>query len=99
MEIDIKGINKAKLLAALYNNSHPQGMGFTQYIPKDMTEQEAETLLTKQSYFDYLKGRVMKIDLSEDVLDPWGYDRDNGEGAVARIVDGLRIGGQDEPHK
>ena len=30
MSIDIKGANKASVLAALYNNSRPQGMGFLQ---------------------------------------------------------------------
>lgn len=101
MEVDIKGISKAKLLAALYNNSRSQGMGFMQYEPKDMTEQEAEALLAIRSYFDYLKGRVMKVELSGDTLDPWGYDRDNGEGAVAHIVNELRtqMGGQDESHE
>lgn len=88
--INISGISKAKILAALYNASKPQGMGIRHYDPKPMTEQEADELLKEQTYFDYLKGRVMKIELGTIELNPWGYDRDNGEGATARIVDSLR---------
>ena len=70
------------MLAALYNASKPQGMGFMHYDSKPMTRQEAEALLEKATYFDYLKGRVMKVDLSGDELDPRLYDRDNGQGAA-----------------
>lgn len=37
-------------------------------------------------YFDYLQGRVMKVDLAGDELDPRLYDRDNGEGAARRAI-------------
>jgi hypothetical protein len=84
--MNIKGINKAKVLAALYNNSKPQGMGFLHYDSKPMTEEEAEALLKQTTYFDYLKGRVMKIDLSGDELQTRLYNRDNGEGAAERVI-------------
>ncbi len=87
--IDLKGVNKAKALAALYNASQPLGMGFLQYDPTPMTEQEAGELLQQYTYFDYLKGRVMKVDLSGDSFDPWLYDRDNGEGAAARALESI----------
>lgn len=88
-DIDISKISKAKVLAALYNNSQPLGMGFLHYDPTPMTEQEAEELLKQYTYFDYLKGRVMKIDLSEDILRTWGYDRDNGQGAAQRALQSI----------
>jgi len=31
--IDIKGMDKAELLAGLYNNSKPLGLGFCRLIP------------------------------------------------------------------
>jgi hypothetical protein len=51
-----------------------------------MTEDEANELLKHQTYFDYLKSRVMKIDLSgnDKDIDFRLYDRDNGEGAGYR---------------
>ncbi|MBO5477301.1 MAG: hypothetical protein J6A15_06070 [Clostridia bacterium] len=89
MKIDISKKKKSEVLAALYNKSHPQGMGFLHYDPKPMTVEEAEQLLKTETYFDYLKGRVMKINLEGDVLDTWGYDRDNGEGAAKKVIDSL----------
>lgn len=88
--VSIKDLDKAKVLAALYNGARAQGAGFINYDPHPMSEEEAGGLLQGQTYFDYLKGRVMKVDLSGDELDPWGYDRDNGQGAIAEIVAALR---------
>ena len=88
--IDISKLNKAEVLTALYNASHQQGMGFMHSRGQTgMVAEEAAELLKTQSYFDYLHGRVMKIDLSKDTLDPWGYDRDNGPGAAARALEKL----------
>ena len=87
--IDISKLNKAQVLSALYNASHPQGMGFIHFDPVPMSEFEATRLLEKQTYFDYIKGRVMKIDLSKNELDPRLYDRDNGEGAALSAISGL----------
>jgi hypothetical protein len=79
--INITGIDKAEILRALYNYSRPLGMGILHFTPEDMTVAEARELLKSQTYFDYLKGRVMKIDLSSDSLRDDLYDRDNGRGA------------------
>lgn len=85
--IDISNMNKADVLVKLYNASKPLGLGFLHFTPEDMTVSEAELLLTKYQYFDYLKGRVMKVDLSEAEFDESYYDRDNGEGAARRALD------------
>jgi hypothetical protein len=75
------------VLAKLYNVSKPQGMGFLHYDHQDMTIEEAQKILDSGiTYFDYLKGRVMKVDLSDNELDPWLYDRENGRGAAARAI-------------
>lgn len=85
--IDISGIDKAELLAALYNRARPQGLGFLHYTPEPMNVDEARQLLkSSDGYFDYLQGRVMKVDLSGDELTTWLYDRDNGEGAAATAI-------------
>lgn len=87
--INLKGLNKAAVLAALYNASKPQGMGFLHYDPTPMTKKEAKKMLKHQTDFDYLKGRVMKVNLSGDTLDAWGYDRDNGDGAAKAAIGSL----------
>ena len=88
--IDISKKNKATVLAALYNASKPQGLGFLQFDPTNMTEAEAQQLLD-EGYpdFDYLKGKIMKVDLSGDEFDPYWYDRNNGQGAAERAIRGL----------
>ena len=92
--IDITGIGKPELLAALYNNSKPIGLGFLQATPESMTYREAEIIIEQQGKrFDYLKGRPLKCDLSGDTFDPWGYDRDNGgPGSALRVVQAVRDG-------
>lgn len=84
--ISLKDKSKAEVLAKLYNASKPQGMGFLQFDPKPMTTEEAAELLQKSTYFDYLKGRVMKVDLSGDAFDPYLYNRDNGQGAAENAI-------------
>ena len=85
--ISIVGLNKAAVLCELYNAAHPLGLGFLHYDPTPMTVEEAQTLLDSgQDYFDYYKGRVMKVSLKSDTLSPWAYDRDNGPGAAKRAI-------------
>lgn len=101
--IDIAGLDKAKVLAALYNHAKPLGMGLLHYNPDPMTVETAQELLGggvmpngigshygKGKYFDYLQGRVMKVDIGGDTLNPNLYDRDNGEGAAAKAIDSIR---------
>jgi hypothetical protein len=88
--VSLVGLNKGAVLAALYNASKPQGLGYLHFTPVPMTTEEGELLLKDTPYFDYLKGRVMKINLRGDELFTALYDRDNGEGAAARAIDALR---------
>lgn len=87
--IDIRGLDKAEVLAALYNASHAQGMGFLHFTPERMTKEEAANLLKETSYFDYVKGRILKISLQTDDLEERLYDRDNGSGAAYRALEEL----------
>lgn len=89
--VDTKGLKKSAVLAALYNASKPQGFGFLHFDPAPMTEKEAEKILKNGTYFDYLKGRIMKVDLSDDTcFEERLYDRDNGNGAAQRAINRLR---------
>lgn len=91
--IDISGLDKGSVLAALYNASRPQGLGFLHYDPKPMTPAQGTEILKEEPNsprFDYLNGRVLKIRLDRDALDPVDYDRDNGQGAAAKAIAALR---------
>lgn len=88
--MDISKFDKADILAALYNRSKVQGLGFINAMPGDMTKDAAQTILDSgQSRFDYLYGRVMKVNLSGPDMNTTGYNRDNGEGAAERVLAAL----------
>ena len=92
--IDISELNKAELLAALYNRAQPQGAGFLYYKPQNMSPAEAQLILdTGRTNFYNLYGRMMKVNLSGDELDPWSYNRDNGPGAAEAVIAMLRESG------
>lgn len=91
--IDISKLDKAEALAALFNASKQQGMGFLNVMGKlPMSKEEAKRELDDRApelYFDYLHGRVMKVDLRGETLDPCLYDRDNGKDAAQRALQPL----------
>lgn len=94
-KIDIRNLVKADVLAVLYNSSKPQGMGFLNYDPTPMTREQAQELIDSgHTSFDYLEGRVMKVDISGDEFSSWAYDRDNGEGAAEQAISTLRSIGE-----
>lgn len=92
--ISTAGLSKAKVLAALYNAARPQGMGFLHYDSTPMTEDQAQEIINSgMLYFDYLKGRVMKISLEDEMIDIRLYDRDNGNGCAELVIHQLRFNG------
>jgi hypothetical protein len=95
--IDISGLSKAEVLAALYNAASSAGKGFlTAAVSSqgEMTVRQASELLRQRTSFDWLNGRSFKIDLSSDTFEPWLYDRDNGgEGTAEKIIEQLRATG------
>ena len=89
--IDITGLDKAEVLKVLFDNSKQQGLGFmdaTGAMPLEI--KEARKLVNNQIYFDYLRGRVMKVDISKNDFNPRLFDRDNGEGAAERAINKIR---------
>lgn len=85
--MNIKGLDKAEVLAALFNASRQQGLGFLDTRGSSgMSTEDAREILTKTQHFDYLRGRVMKISLDEDEVQTRLYDRDNGDGAAERAI-------------
>lgn len=89
--LSIKGLDKAEVLKALYDGSHVQGLGFLQAVPEGtVTVDHCRELLRHGNYFDYLYGRVLKVDLSHDEFDERLYERDNGVDSASRAIAPLR---------
>jgi hypothetical protein len=89
--IDISGIEKYKVIQALYNASQPLGMGFIHYTPEPLSDEEAQEEVEAHTYkgqisFDYLRGRVIKCEISGNEMHPGLFDRDNGAGAAAAAI-------------
>ncbi len=100
--VNIKGMNKAEVLLALWKASQMQGMSFLGFLASgELTLSQARKEIQERKhtsfdgmdsiYFDYLNGKVMKVDLGKDEFDPRLYDRDNGDGAAQRAIDNLKI--------
>jgi hypothetical protein len=92
-------LSPAEVLMRLYNNSMcPGGMARLAHKPgHKLTLKEAEDLVAFQTldtgqgleaYFDYLAGRIIKTDVMERPLRSNLYDRDNGQGAMERALNG-----------
>ena len=94
-EIEIGDLDKADVLAALYNTAKMQGRGVLDPGGSmQMTREQAAERIARSGldfgYPGYVNGRVLKVDLSGDTFDAWLYDRDNGEGKAARVIANLR---------
>jgi len=93
--ISISRYKKSRVLAGLYNAAKVQGLGFLQADDRIMSDDEADKILIESEQdgfrFDYLKGRVLKVNLSGDEFDPRLYDRDNGDGVADRVIGKLVI--------
>lgn len=86
MIVDIKDIDKAVLLTALFNRGKVQGGLHTKHN-RLMNAEEAQALINSRGYdFDYIHGRVMKIDISSDTVNSALYDRNNGDGTCSDVV-------------
>lgn len=87
--IDISKYDKRDVLIALYDRAKVQGLGFLHAKEGSISRKEAGAILKEHAYFDYLFGRVMKVDLHDDKFDPRLYDRDNGAGAAQGAISGI----------
>lgn len=91
--IDITGRDKAEVLQRLYNGGFmemvlpPTSVALQLLRPVMTLEQAREIVAENPSLrFDYIEGRSLKVDLSQDSFDPWLYDRDHGPGLAARAL-------------
>lgn len=101
--LDISDLDEAEVLAALHSASGLNGpVGWMLAAMPPTKRETAAGWLQEERSFDYVEGRVLKLGFfdpsreeSEDnkpghLRGAWLYDRDNGEGAVARVLAALR---------
>jgi hypothetical protein len=87
--VQFDGLTREQVLCALYNASKPQGLGFFHYDPMPLKIDEAKNVLSKSDFVDYLKGRVIKVNLPKEAkeFDARLYDRDCGAGAARAAIE------------
>ena len=84
---------------------NPDGMGVFQMKPGNMAIEQAQEYLDGKiesdyigqalerngnRYFDYLNGRVMRVEINGKTLRTGLYDRDLGQGAAQSVADAIR---------
>lgn len=70
--IEITGVDMAKFIKKAYDLSKPLGMGYFQYTPEPLTDEEAQSLINKKDpkikcSLDYVKGRACKMTVHKEV--------------------------------
>ena len=91
--MNIHGLDLSSVLAALYNAASSGGLGLGQYDPAPMTTKEANQLLKKfgaRPYFDFIRGRSMKIGLGDEEINTKWYNVYNGAEAAESAIAILR---------
>lgn len=101
-QIDIKGLAKARLLQELYEAAVPKATGFVPAARsrpvgapdvRVLQESDFAGFIEQQGQplaFEYLAGHILRCDISGDQLDPRHYDKANGPGTAAKVVEQLR---------
>ncbi len=103
--LNIEGIDRAKLIQELYNNTKALGMGQLHDLRGGMDSGTAEGVIKEMEahaakynhpgvmHFDYVYGRPIKVTFNKDTLERADlYDRDapGGLGTAERVVASLR---------
>lgn len=88
----ITGLNKAEVLQVLYNNAS-RAIGFGNSageLRMSQIDAQQEFQARPSGYFDYVRGRVLKINLSKETVDTFFYNSMNGLGKAERVIVDLR---------
>ena len=93
--IDISGIDKLRLLAAMWYASFPL-LGSTPWDRHAIHEHDtvfdhrAGYIAVKSGYIGILQGRPIRTDLTRDYVDPREYDARSRKGRLAEVVRELK---------
>ena len=90
MSIDIQGLDKAELLAKLYNDS--QHIGIDGASHERMSVEDAQNIIDDHGLvFQTVGGRAIHIDLSGDTIEDTSlYNQMNGYAAAESAIDAVR---------
>lgn len=86
MAINIRGLDRARVLAALHAEAIPGALhgGYKNLPPIDPGE--AERLLEDEQTFAYIEGRAMFVTFDGELVHTAEFDARNGAGAAERAI-------------
>jgi len=93
-DFDITGIDKVALLRKMWENTKGSSSYFIAYHGNGVTvwtdEHTKSAIKAVRDRIDYFRGKAIKLDFGKNIVTPWLYDRDAGEGAFKRIFDSFK---------
>ena len=90
-EINVTGIDRATLLAALCNAASAQGLLNFELAYGTMTREDAQMLIDLGGpHFEYLCRQVLKIEFIGESQNSWLIVQDAGQGTAEEIVESIR---------
>ncbi len=95
--ISIAGLDKVPVLRALYNAAIPTVLTMPN-APILLTAEEAKAhIAINDGHIDFVRGRLIGVDLSGDDIDPILYDKYNDlPGSADSVINALRAIGDPE---
>ena len=87
MKIDIEGLNKVKLVKALYDAAIPTEKTDTNKV---ITLDDIAYFVNKDRKINVINGKNIKCDIGRDKLSSGVYDRFNGEFAAINAIENLK---------
>lgn len=89
--ISIYGLDKAEVLVLLYNGARQMPFSTTPVEQRVLTIADARLILQEKQRFGSLRGRMLRVDLSDEKFDPTAYERINGKGQAVRMLKPLKV--------
>ena len=87
MKIDIEGLNKVKLVKALYDFAKPTEKTDAY---REITLEDIAYFVNKDRKINVINGKNIKCDIGRDKLSSGVYDKFNGEFAAIHAVEALK---------
>lgn len=91
--VDISGLDKAEVFKALYDKAGTPGLAGVEFYvramngePDELPLDEAKAIIAEGLEFDYVRGRRLKLDLSQDRLYVVEYDECSAAPAAGTIA-------------
>ena len=89
--VNIEGINKEVLLESLWNNSKPIPF-YRKYkvSPPNFDINKAMKQVKEDGFADFILGRLIKINIQNNIVNPELYNENNGPGKLQHIIKNLK---------